>query len=400
MSTISEDEKRTLVASILAHPIFAKAGQSSDVLAFLFKWHLENPATGPTQSILYEGIHGRTPSTYEERTLARKQVERLRALLAKYFSEVGLREPLVLTIPTGGVGGYQLLFERRSDRFPFVVDWFWGTYMDVVSDTKSAQFFYAPTKSKGEPRKTVQDVPLRDTYAVLEAYRHLSSLLGPKRLEVSAYPWEKNKCDTWSHTIYIVNDHRFAEARPVGIFQPVAVRGEISWAASDHFRISMLDRSDQAVFINLDEGSPPFKDSSETEFVLLTRFTLEAYLSEHTILCSKSLRAVAKVAEYLTCLAGLQNIEAAPKLREATTTLRNLWKSREGKKGGTGPTSVHYKGRAPFEFQILFAVSTTDRNRLDAEGRLSDVKIQAVSVPPFEVKIEMRAGANPTSTTF
>ena len=394
LPAISEKEKRDLVSSILVHPSFArKADTSRKVLAFLLERHLENPFAGPTQTEIYHGAWGSDINPASDKAdVARGAVRRLRHLLAEYFNAVGVREPISLTVSAGGRNGYQLLFERRSDRSSSVTDWFWGAYLAEDSIT---HFGYVPDPDAcgdlldaiappDDDEVRLEENRLGRPYPVLRIYRHLATLLGPKRLEILPPSGDPGDVLSYAHNIFIGDDESFThpKLRP-GRFG--FSRDDLGWSVADHFTLSMIRRANRTMVLN-PTGTPSiFTDTGDREHVLLTRLTTERDLKEQTCLFARSGKSIARVAEYVTSAAGLLVIEANAVMRDATQRLRELWEGYDPTKG-TRPTSIEYRGGAPFEFQILFSVATKPCQSHERDSQLEDVHIAACSVPPFEDK--------------
>lgn len=108
---LSED-RRQLVARILASPGFCRAPQLQEFLLYISERSIANEVHQVTEQIIGTEVFKRKPgySTGDD-NIVRTYARQLRKRLEEYFSTVGLSETVILSIPKGG---YAVEFHPRE----------------------------------------------------------------------------------------------------------------------------------------------------------------------------------------------------------------------------------------------------------------------------------------------
>ncbi len=110
------EECRALLQRIVSSAHFAKAPQLRDILVYLTRRALEDHATAIGEHEVGCNVLGRRPDfNPNEDNIVRVQVRHLRKKLEDYFTNEGLEEPLILTIPKGS---YVPSFSPRPQAAP------------------------------------------------------------------------------------------------------------------------------------------------------------------------------------------------------------------------------------------------------------------------------------------
>jgi hypothetical protein len=105
------DERRALVARVLASPYLLKSARLKEFLTYVTERSMSDPVTPIGESEIADHVFGRIAQEGEEDSIVRVHASQLRKRLALYFEEEGASESLILEIPKGN---YVPLFRART----------------------------------------------------------------------------------------------------------------------------------------------------------------------------------------------------------------------------------------------------------------------------------------------
>src|SRR4051812_10777118 len=108
----AQDEVRSQLERILAHPVFSKARRLSCLFRYLVERTLSGRADELKEYTVGVEVFGRG-SRFDPRldSIVRVQASKLRSLLAGYYQNLGASDPIVIELPRGS---YVPVIGRRN----------------------------------------------------------------------------------------------------------------------------------------------------------------------------------------------------------------------------------------------------------------------------------------------